>query len=131
MSCAIVQVFEMPVRVNYDPACDRNFRRNYHDQFLQWINTTINGDIIDFDRALVFNGLHLTVGTYDPNPTPHAGPLATALEVQAAITTKFKTNGDNTIPAYEIRERLRAQSKRGTGVFVTPVASKYQQAQVI
>jgi hypothetical protein len=48
-----------------------------------------------------------------------AGCLANASDISVAINAKIKENGDSAIPAYEIRELLRTNSKRGTGVFVT------------
>lgn len=44
----------MSVHVTYDPECDQNFRRLYHNQFQQWMNanhrfTIHDGTIINFD----------------------------------------------------------------------------------
>lgn len=51
----------MSVQVTYDPDCDQNFRRLYHDQFQQWMNEnhrfTIDGSIVGrghpFYRCLI------------------------------------------------------------------------------
>lgn len=48
----------MSVQVTYDPECDQNFRRLYHNQFQQWMNTTHqftihDGTIVDFGQAHV------------------------------------------------------------------------------
>ncbi|KAJ5522863.1 uncharacterized protein N7503_006536 [Penicillium pulvis] len=66
----------MSVQVIYDPDCDQNFPRLYHNQFQQWINgnrrfAIHDGTVLDFDQAYVLNGLHPTTSTHDPNPVPH------------------------------------------------------------
>ncbi|KAJ5318663.1 hypothetical protein N7476_005083 [Penicillium atrosanguineum] len=48
----------MSVQVIYDPDCDQNFPRLYHNQFQQWINANHqfaihDGTVLGFDQAHV------------------------------------------------------------------------------